>query len=421
MYQFTYWLEHFKELPPSKAQTIVKTTIQLSEKTSSACSSVSKLIECKAVGTYNRTKQAILRAHSANLSQAEKKALSLFGEFLEYCEYSSFKFPEEPIPMLAEYCKTMQMSYSYKAVLIHELVSSNPAGITTDELVTKISEFYRNRIDHGMIAEKEDSVFTKADVSPAAAKKIIISNPVQVLVDAKVIIWNKRTGIISFTSDYLPVSETARKEVVLICQDRLKRYYSSIKPKKTSGTQSAGGCSKKLKTLLKRLEAEIQNTTDKNARKRLSTIYLSICNELGINNKTKPKKKAAEKKRDIPAAEPTEYGKLSVDDPRKVGALVQASLALLEKIEYKFSRAQLENLLSLEWSNKTLKLNYAFFKLVDETKPLAEQRLDHLGNGRYYSRIFSFGGKRYLLTSQWYDKSKGPFIEWYNSLKPPKK
>ena len=43
MYHFTYWLEHFKELQPSKAQTIIKTISLLSEKTEDACASVGKL------------------------------------------------------------------------------------------------------------------------------------------------------------------------------------------------------------------------------------------------------------------------------------------------------------------------------------------------------------------------------------------
>ena len=40
MYQFTYWLEHFKEMQPSKAQTVVKTISALSGKTESEDSMV---------------------------------------------------------------------------------------------------------------------------------------------------------------------------------------------------------------------------------------------------------------------------------------------------------------------------------------------------------------------------------------------
>ena len=426
MYHFTYWLEHFKEMPPTKAQTIVKSITQVSEKTAAACSVVSLLVDCTTVGAFNRTKQAILRTYNGNLSQAEKRALSLFGEYLEFREYSSFKFPEIPSPVLAEYCKAMQMAYSYKAVLIHELVGCNSTGVTSDELVNKIIAYYRDRIDHGLIAEKDGSVFTKADVSLAAAKKTILNNPVQVLVDAKIIIWNKRTGMISFTSEYAPVSDEAKSEVCSICKDRLKRYYAAVKPPKATKEQEPTGCSKKLKTLLKRLEAEIQATTDKAAKKRLTTIYNSICAELGISAKNKskkkpPKKKPPEKKKaNTPKEIPSEYSKLAADDDRKVGALVQETLAILEKIEFKFTKAQLENLLSAEWSNKELKLNYAFFKLVDEKKPLREQRIDHLGNGRYYSRVYTFDDKQYLVTSQWYIGSKALYIQWYNGLNPYK-
>ena len=421
MYHFTYWLEHFKEMPPSKAQTIVKSTAQLSEKTAAACSAVSRLADCTSLGAFNRTRQAILRAYSGNLSQAEKRAMSLLGEFLEFREYSSFKFPEIPAPMLAEYCKTMQMAYSYKAVLIHELVGCNSTGVTSDDLVNKIIAYYRDRIDHGLIAEKDGSVFTKADVSFAAAKKTILNNPVQVLVDAKIIIWNKRTGMISFTSEYAPASDEAKSEVCSICKERLKRYYAAIKPPKAATRQEAAGCNKKLKTLLKRLNAEIQATPDKATKKRLTTIYNSICTELGVSTKAKNNKQKKKMKPKIPKEIPSEYSKLNVDDDRKIGTLVQESLAVLENIEYKFSKKQLDNLLSHDWSNTTLKLNYTFFKLVDESKPLSEQRVDHLGNSRYYSRVYTFDNKKYLVTSQWYAKSKPFFISWYNTLRNTKK
>lgn len=46
MYQFMYWLEHFKELPPSKSQAILRTLLQLSARTQGACSQVGKLDDC---------------------------------------------------------------------------------------------------------------------------------------------------------------------------------------------------------------------------------------------------------------------------------------------------------------------------------------------------------------------------------------
>lgn len=414
MYHFTYWLEHFKELAPSKAQTIVKTISLLSDKTAEACIATGKLVDCKNLTTFQRIRQAILRAYGAELSQAEKRAISLYGDYWEFREYSSFKFPEAPTPMLLEYCKSMQMSYSYKAVLIYTLVKNGCTGVSTEQLVNSTIAFYRDRIDHGLIAEKEDSVFSKASLSFAAAKKVILANPVQVLTDAKVITWNKRTGIISLTGDYLPSTATACEEVCAACLERIKKYYSSIKlSKKRTPQDSTAPCSKKLQTLLRRLEAEIQNTTDKSAKKKLTTIYSSICAELGFS-KNKKKKNSKSK----PEKFQNKYVLIRPNDSRKIGAMVQDSMATLERIEYQFTAEQLNDMVSLEWSNTALKLNYPFFKKVDESRPIAEQRVDHLGNGRYYSRIFVFSGKKYLVTSQWYAKSKPFFIEWHNGLQP---
>lgn len=417
MYHFTYWLEHFKGMPLSKAQTICKALSSLSEKTTDVCASTGKLTDCKSRTSFFRARQAIVRIHGDKLSQTEKTALSLFGDYIDFREYSSFKFPEMPTTLLVEYCKSMQMSYSYKAVLIHELISDNTLGVSADILVKKMQAFYQDRINHGLVAEKEDSVFSKPTVSFSAAKRVIISNPVKVLVDAKVITWDKRTGIISFTSEFLPATKEVKEEVRNVCENRIKQYYSVIKAKKETVTSTESFNSKKIETLLLCLGEEIQNTADKVAKKKLAAIHESLCNELGMEKYQKGENTCTKKKENVVSIDSSaELTALDYEDTRKVGALVQQTMELLEVKEYSFSWEQLKNMQSHEWSNTVLKLNYPFLKVVDESRPISEQRRDHLGNGRYYSRVFTFAGKKYLITSEWYARNKPYFIDWYNGL-----
>ncbi len=71
---------------------------------------------------------------------------------------------------------------------------------------------------------------------------------------------------------------------------------------------------------------------------------------------------------------------------------------------------------SLEWSKKTFKLYYPFFKIVDPKMPLALQKRDYLGNNRYWKQVFSFGNGDVLITSEWYKESKPLFINWFHHI-----
>jgi hypothetical protein len=108
---------------------------------------------------------------------------------------------------------------------------------------------------------------------------------------------------------------------------------------------------------------------------------------------------------------------LGFDDDRKIGAMVQDCFAELEKVNYSFSSKLLEELQSLDWSRTHFKkLYYHVLKKFDPSKTIEEQRVDYKGNGRYYEQLYTFSGKQFLLTSQWYKDAKEQFVNWYNGL-----
>jgi len=91
-------------------------------------------------------------------------------------------------------------------------------------------------------------------------------------------------------------------------------------------------------------------------------------------------------------------------------------MAALSENGYVFSETQIINFQSAEWSKKMLGLYYPLCKSFDESKSISEQRIDHLGNGRYWNRVFRFGNHQFLITSEWYKQSRPLFIKWFNSL-----
>lgn len=108
---------------------------------------------------------------------------------------------------------------------------------------------------------------------------------------------------------------------------------------------------------------------------------------------------------------------IDADDERKIGVIVQDCMAELETVHYPFSPKQIEELTSLAWAKINFKkLYYPVLKVLDPTQSIETQRVDYKGNGRYYEQVYTFAGKQFLLTSQWYKDAKSQFINWFNSL-----
>jgi hypothetical protein len=108
---------------------------------------------------------------------------------------------------------------------------------------------------------------------------------------------------------------------------------------------------------------------------------------------------------------------IDANDERKIGVLVQDCMAELETVHYPFTTKQIEELTSLAWSKINFKkLYYPVLKTFDPTKSIEAQRVDYKGNGRYYEQVYTFAGKQFLLTSQWYKDAKLQFIDWFNNL-----
>lgn len=361
MYQFTYWLEHFKEMQPSKAQGVVKTINHLSEKTADNLEDLCKLSDCKTLLAFRRTKLTLMKAYAADLSAKEKQALSLFESFLEFCEYSSFKFPEAPKPQSDASKKAIQADADKAAIgarikdlrILHKM--------SQEELGTKlgVNRAAVNKYEKGTVVMPVNTVLALCGMFKVSPNYLLLGSEDLDFPKKRA---EERPGLSDNEAKILRLlqglSEEGFLRIVSYTKDMLKLF-----PKSSDETKG-------------------YTCLDKKEQKGL----------------------------------PAEYVVIDPDDERKVGTLVQQSLAILEKIDFKFTAIQIKQMQSLEWSKKNLKLTYAFIKPLDESKPITEQRRDHLGNGRYYSHPYAFDGKKYLVTSEWYEKNRALFINWYNKL-----
>lgn len=67
---------------------------------------------------------------------------------------------------------------------------------------------------------------------------------------------------------------------------------------------------------------------------------------------------------------------------------------------------------TLKYSKQQFNLNFPLLKEVDESKDLYMQRLDHKERSRYYKDPLTIHGKRYFLTSQWYEYNRKFLLNW---------
>lgn len=96
---------------------------------------------------------------------------------------------------------------------------------------------------------------------------------------------------------------------------------------------------------------------------------------------------------------------------KKVGIIVQNDFKnLLESNT--LSEYIIEKLQEKEYCKNIFDINFAVLLKVQNGTNIAEQRKDHLGRDRYYASTITINGKKYFLSSQWYDRNKQKLIKF---------
>lgn len=103
------------------------------------------------------------------------------------------------------------------------------------------------------------------------------------------------------------------------------------------------------------------------------------------------------------------------EDIKKVGQFIRTAMKNLSDCGFIFTDEELENLCSLEWGQKHLKIG----KMVPFAKLHVEGEVNEHKVGKenvYIKSLFTYGKKSILIKTDLYDYSREPFIKWYKSL-----
>ena len=128
--------------------------------------------------------------------------------------------------------RKMDMSYSYKPVLIKAVLScaDKKGRVKLDDVVSYFKEYYETRRKKGLLVEKKNSIFAKGGYIDKDAEKNILSNPFKRFEDMQMMYHTKTLGIIELDSSvWNHLDEKEKLEIERICDKKLEEYYDRMK------------------------------------------------------------------------------------------------------------------------------------------------------------------------------------------------
>ena len=421
--QFEIWLKNYKEYKNTKVSNILKRIDKVSDDAVQNQTIESGLFHCKSFIEYAKKRSSVVKSQSLNPS--EKNALDLLGDFFQVFDYRKTNYQIDIATELLSYCNNIKILYSYKPVFIWAMLElkAYDAPCPLDEICQRMIHFYSSRLENNLVAERSDSIFSMFSYDYKKAKQVIKSNPLAVLQKDRVVYYDDESQRVGFTSRYCP-NENEVSAIKQICVEKVKNYYKDITSNVRNNhyaSNNADVCVRIIKAI-DDIESIIATTNDPNklkASKECIYNLRQIWDNSMASDYTPESIDSIIEKPPKGKTEEISLPKLEIikeTDSRKIGKLVRESMTNLEICGFRFDNQLLEEMQNLVWSKTTMKLYYPFLKKYDSTRRLDEQIKDEKGNGRFWKQIFSFSGKKYLITSEWYKESKPLFIKWYNNL-----
>lgn len=140
--------------------------------------------------------------------------------------------PQNMADKFMKFIETMDMSYSYKPVLlkaIYEYMDTS-GRVALPDVVGYFIDFYEDRKAHGMIAEKSTSIYQKGGYTRKDVEKNILSNPFKRFEDMRFLMRCKDVETIEVNP--IIFRKLIREDwlhIVNVCDKSLEKYYLRLK------------------------------------------------------------------------------------------------------------------------------------------------------------------------------------------------
>lgn len=133
--------------------------------------------------------------------------------------------------MFMEMIRQMDMSYSYKPVLLKAIFAhaDNKGRVKLDDISAYFRRFYEERRSSGLVVEKPNSIFAKGGYTDKEVQRNILSNPFKRFEDMQMLRHTKTLGIIEVEPTvWRNLTEEEKAEIMEICEEKLEAYYNRI-------------------------------------------------------------------------------------------------------------------------------------------------------------------------------------------------
>ena len=140
--------------------------------------------------------------------------------------------PQNMADKFMKFIETMDMSYSYKPVLlkaIYEYMDTS-GRVALSDVVDYFIDFYEDRKAHGMIAEKSTSIYQKGGYTRKDVEKNILSNPFKRFEDMRFLMRCKDMETIEVNPIiFRKLTREDWLHIVDVCDKSLEKYYLRLK------------------------------------------------------------------------------------------------------------------------------------------------------------------------------------------------
>lgn len=166
---------------------------------------------------------------------SEHRTFKYFKEetLISYAEKYNWKLIDDNnrISLFLEMVEQMDMSYSYKPVLLKAVLTHADANgrVKISDIVDYFRSFYEARRKAGLIVEKANSVYAKGNYTDKDAERNILSNPFKRFEDMNMMRHTKTLGIVEIEPTvWKKLSANDKTNILSICDNMLEKYYSRI-------------------------------------------------------------------------------------------------------------------------------------------------------------------------------------------------
>lgn len=140
--------------------------------------------------------------------------------------------PQNMADKFMKFIETMDMSYSYKPVLlkaIYEYMDTS-GRVALPNVVDYFIDFYEDRKAHGMIAEKSTSIYQKGGYTRKDVEKNILSNPFKRFEDMRFLMRCKDVETVEVNPIiFRKLTREDWLHIVNVCDKSLEKYYLRLK------------------------------------------------------------------------------------------------------------------------------------------------------------------------------------------------